>query len=965
MNLAIFWRLLWKEYRLQRALWISMAVLTALFLWLLNEVLIAGPDKPLWLYGFALGFPACYALGCGAMLFAGEHENSTYQFQRALPITSLRLMAGKITFALLSTALMAGLMWSVAAYSVGWMLPPDPWAVWAMPGFCAVELLLWAMLFSLLLKRVVPAAILGVAAASISVHSLHSQFSPGFVMDAYVQAMPWRVAVAALVALADVWLGARWLRERSGRVHRPSCATACLQAVQHCLCEAVAHREASFDRFGRPERMAMLWRLVWQQWRQSRWVVLALAALTVPLAIGAIQLWISVHTGEFSHLEVNGRATVYVGIMLAMLTVPLMGSCVFLADQQGYSFRFLADRGVPPRYVWLSRQFGALAAGVFSSIAILVALALLLVVAFWAPKHPYTGYATEPLILSEVSQVLALGLALLCYLVVGITAGQLCSMFFRGGVLAGFFGLLLTCLLSGWCAVMWLWGVNWLWSVAPIPIVLLLATWLRAPDWLLERNNLRAWLRPGLAMAVPVAVVFTAVPLVRIHGVPVVDPGFSPDEYARPATPEEQATLDLYERAWAHYTKWENVAWESSEEESSEKKVTEKQEEPPEMKPPALSSHAIAWIDANQEAIGLILQASRRKECDFFDPEYRKPTQDHVRDLAGLLISSAAALEEEGKLDAALEQYLAAIRISVQLRQRSGGWYADHVEHETYLHLPYWATRPGQTPERVIAAARQLEQLTANLPAGADTIKSDYIRVRRVLSGDFSTLGEVHGAWLPLTMLWLRLPWEGTRALRLLNLLTREELDVVSEAELAARQGKAIPQPPHDDSVRKQKQRYTFELIAASPINYYGLWDTTWLVREYSQMETRRRAVRLLLALEAWKLKHGSLPETLDELVGPYLDHLPVDPYAGAPFRYVRDGVKIPLHCSPPDTANEKIAANVPFLWSTGARIAFTPDEKKSLDQYRIIEYSYGRRELREPKSEYDVWEAGWPFPIP
>ena len=39
-------------------------------------------------------------------------------------------------------------------------------------------------------------------------------------------------------------------------------------------------------------------------------------------------------------------------------------------------------------------------------------------------------------------------------------------------------------------------------------------------------------------------------------------------------------------------------------------------------------------------------------------------------------------------------------------------------------------------------------------------------------------------------------------------------------------------------------------------------------MRTYTAIETSRPATRLLLALEAWKLRHGSLPKTLEELVG-------------------------------------------------------------------------------------------------
>ena len=42
--------------------------------------------------------------------------------------------------------------------------------------------------------------------------------------------------------------------------------------------------------------------------------------------------------------------------------IPLLGFFAFLADQRRRSFRFLADRGVPPKYVWLSRQLTALGA---------------------------------------------------------------------------------------------------------------------------------------------------------------------------------------------------------------------------------------------------------------------------------------------------------------------------------------------------------------------------------------------------------------------------------------------------------------------------------------------------------------------------------------------------------------------------------------------------------------------------
>jgi hypothetical protein len=101
-------------------------------------------------------------------------------------------------------------------------------------------------------------------------------------------------------------------------------------------------------------------------------------------------------------------------------------------------------------------------------------------------------------------------------------------------------------------------------------------------------------------------------------------------------------------------------------------------------------------------------------------------------------------------------------------------------------------------------------------------------------------------------------------------------------------------------------------------------------------METPRRAVRLILALEAWKLEHGSLPDSLDELVVSYFEQLPLDPYTAKSFRYCRDGINSPLS-QKRDAGyqpNGEIAPNTPFVWSTGGQTR-------------------------------ESWRCGWPFPIP
>jgi hypothetical protein len=153
--------------------------------------------------------------------------------------------------------------------------------------------------------------------------------------------------------------------------------------------------------------------------------------------------------------------------------------------------------------------------------------------------------------------------------------------------------------------------------------------------------------------------------------------------------------------------------------------------------------------------------------------------------------------------------------------------------------------------------------------------------------------------------------------------------------------------------------------------------------QNYVAIETSRRAARLLLALEAWKARHGALPKTIDELVGPCLDRVPVDPYSGKPFCYFRDGVTVPFPHTPPEywawsrivvgPSGRVIGANTPFIWSTGPRVRRASLSENPVDGYEISTYEEQRYngawdqpgQWRKPHFECDISQSGWPFPIP
>ena len=515
--------------------------------------------------------------------------------------------------------------------------------------------------------------------------------------------------------------------------------------------------------------MTILGRLVWLHWRQSAWLLAAVGALLVPWAmLGIVSLIHLRPTPE-------GQVAAMFAVTMGLASIPLLGLSAFLPDQWKRSYRFLADRGVPPKHVWLSRQLTTVLAPIVLLAAIFVVAILL------AALLGLTLFPNDPRGWERVSEtVLLLGYTILSvfgYVVVCLAVGQFCSMLFRSGVLAAFLSVLLAGLLAAWCGLMLFWGVNWLWSALPIPVALLLATRLRTRDWLLERNTWRTWLWPILALAVPTVAIPTAVPLYRVHEIPDVDPGFSNEKYTRAVTPEERATMTLYQQALeALHPRWPPIELEQL----FYGRETR-----------TLSKEEIALIDANQKAIGLALRASRGTFFQLID----KQSELHdIECLPRWLVIGAIKLADEGKLEAALENYLAAIRVVAQVRSCVLGdaWFADRLEMATYRQLTLWAARPQQTAAQIRAAGRQWNEAISRSSL-TDPIKLEYFRLRRILEGDLAAAtwyrdgGTAALPPLPV-MLWLELPWERERALRLLNLQTALELSLAR-----------LPRRPNDD----------------------------------------------------------------------------------------------------------------------------------------------------------------------
>lgn len=697
MNTTVFWHLLWKEYRLQRSLWLAIAVLGLLIqLWFLELRHFGGQTFSsgfaMVLYGSALVHAWLYAMGCGAVLFAAEHENGTYDFQRALPVSSQQVFAVKVVFGLLSTAVLMGVLLLLAAVLSGGIQPPagEFQAQWGIIGFASLEVLAWTIFFSLLLHGPLKAAILGVTASSFVTYFLLRPRIEG------IAALEPRAAVLAIVAVVDCVLGWRWFRDCTCGRSSWTLWTGPLTSLWPAGVPAL------------PSRGSILGRLVWQQWRDSGWMLGMLGVLAALTALPAAMIAPHYTQPSYVHLSSfpGGQREwfVYWNLwLLGTIGSSLLGVFTFRVDQRLASLRFLANRGVSPRMVWLSRQLAWLC------LIVLGTAVLLLLAAIWA-KAPNAG-ETVPRWWAEAYSALPFFHAgrVLLLVILACALGQFCSMLLRSGILAAVLAVALSLVAVTWASIVASFQMNWLWSVAPIPVALLLATWLRAPHWMAERNRLRHWLWPGLALAVPALGLLTAVALVRAYEVPDVDPGFSLEEYSQPADPEAVKTAQMYLLAldlYASYTRDKHGAVD-------------------------LRAYA-------RDPFALILEASRRPTCDFLtlseSPAFLDRDRLRVDSLVQVAAYHAMDLTTDGKLDEALDRWFVALELSARLRRRSpAGFYPpnfgyDPQESSIQRGLQDWAVRRGQSSQKVLDALRRLERFLAGFPGPNEPIQWEYWR---------------------------------------------------------------------------------------------------------------------------------------------------------------------------------------------------------------------------------------------
>ncbi|REK09444.1 MAG: hypothetical protein DWQ37_18580 [Planctomycetota bacterium] len=913
MTLAPHIHLAWKEYRAIRGFWLGLAGLAVLGQFTTAWFVGSTAWATALVFNLGLAAPAFFAVGSAGTAFAIEKEDGTLDWLRAAPTTAGSVFAGKLVVAIAGTVAMFPLLWTTALVATGGRVSEQE-TLNGMLGLwlpAAVEALAWGTLFSLLSAGPLVAICLAILAASTATHLLAWGVTSTDIAELeysrYLDAVPWRMLLVVPLAVLDIYLGLHWLdaREPAGERRRRK-PRQVEQTVGRNRSEAVLLRHLRSVR----DRGTMLGHLLWHHVRQSGRLMLLFACITITF---------------FMLVRFSGHELAREWVILPMFAgASLMGSGVFYADQRRRQYRFFVEHNVPPEYVWVTRV---------TPWVVTLAITTFVMLVLWVGRvRPQAYDLAVPVI------------------AVSFAAGQWASMMVRSGLMAGFCGLVLAAVVSGWVALLAFMQIGREWSVLPVTTVLLAATWLRAPDWVRENTTWWARARAITHLILP-AVLFVAVlAAFRVYQVP--DWGRRPPE-PRPATPAGRQTAELYRKASELYFGM------PERERSPDADV----ETPPTRE---LGRIERQWVEGNAETIALAVEASKREE--YAPHGVNSVGNVHKNDLYLLMLYSAWSLEAEGRLDEALDRYFETLAMLSQWSADPWDYSLSGAARVIEEELPHWAAAKGQTVERIRQAIARLADFSVRSEDALQPLYAFYAVDRRFL--DEGKPPPYLGNNVTRMILWRRLlPWERYRALRLLNLMADTAVDRVDlvENRLAGGDSVAAVLPPWsgakfyiDLGTSGSRKPDPHTMLSTTPlcpetVGSAGLGIAWGLAR----LANAKRTALLAMAAEAYRLDHGDWPQSLEELVPEYLSALPVDPYSGRAFVYFPEGPPAPLtsdQASRLDNimTNSHIAPGQPCLWSSG--VDLIPVGPEDGDQYAW---------RSQRVSGYDAWRWGNWFPIP
>lgn len=469
-------RLVWKEYRQLRTLWLGcclgtygLMLIIAIFL-IMNRSTFAEEAASLTFW-----IPFVYLIAGAAIQYAGETEERT-AFHLIQLAPSLRvLLAGKVGFLMVSATILQIALFAFAGIlalfdrhaNPAFDLARDAGFLIGVFVLMYVHVTIWSMLWSLLVDKALVAVVIAallflpfeIILQLIATPWTHGPTSDwGWFLPVFVS----HFVVDSILLVIVVYLAKGWL---NGRPAPLSIVPLRLPRPQRRLTERTLVRTEEA-----PQGWQRTWqRLRWLEWQSLRAFLFWSAILAIPVAL----LILALGPG-------NSRN-------LAALTLILPWSCALLGvfawrnEQVTYGYRQLVFRGASPLALWLNKLlcWGVLPIGAGALIATAIS---------WMGDD-----VTQVLRFQDPTliRIAAHGFLAAC---LSFSIGFLGGSTQRRSLLA--LGMAIG---FGYAAFLWVVAVAlaplpahlFLW---PLPILFLYVSWRHLPHWWLERSGPWVWL---------------------------------------------------------------------------------------------------------------------------------------------------------------------------------------------------------------------------------------------------------------------------------------------------------------------------------------------------------------------------------------------------------------------------------------------------------------------------------------
>lgn len=922
-------RLLWKEYRAQRAFWGAMFLFGIAPQLLFRIFLGNSPDGIAAIWSMVGIAPCLFAIGSVAILFAGEREERTSDWLVQLSVPPLWMLLAKWGFVLIASLVLT-LMLMIASVILVWNVPtlrPDvhAWEPIAFSLWIFAGLFLWGVLGSLLSRRVVTAvpamAFWWLMTMIVPVIWLPWLFGITF-MHRWHQRTQEILMVLAYVAVGgiDVWLGWRWCLGKYLDAQFLDDLSSKLTAYQNRLWGRTVATSRVPARLESDNAWSREWqRLTWQERHREAY---HRSLLYVGCVVGPLLAVLSVVQG----------VDLIPGIFPLVIAMPLaMGVLGFRYDGEGQPLRFLASRGISARTLWLAKHAVWLPRAIWiPSVIWLVALATEQLL---PPGTIYSNGHRQ--LLAATAEVWASPVTLVWFVLLSYGLGHFAAIVFRRVILAGAAGVTLTLISVPWLVLMAELEVPSWWSVGAVVAWIFVLSWWAAPDWMMER---RMFGRPArLAMlAMPPALLIGAVGLWRASEIP----GFSstsltssavlhPRDLARlgpeielrrdsvdllkseltrqstPITPADQQVLDRFALSLGGF----NTVTDFQQQLQMGLAIPPGgMDDDPEMRRSAKEKF---WA-ANNARLNEIMEIARSERGPSASRSLTLNSSEVWSSSRGLLphqqllLGAGRLRKDEARLVDALDYYCAGLRLASFWATDSGlatRYEAERQQLYILTEIIDWANHPDQTAESLRSAIRRVQAEFALFPSIRENLVAQF-RIDRGLLDEIIQHGptpalklpdEASREWRTLIAEGARhLPWERFRGTKLL------EQELV-ERELTATVVLNLLKQPGIDAPRWMEDRESRNFPDGFAVHPSWRKSTPLAVQFKAsrgiqagiiERETAIRESVLALALLAWKHEHQQWPDWLGEVLKKEKteEGLPavtiIDPWNGEQFQY-------------------------------------------------------------------------------